>query len=331
MTETRRDLIRRAAAALRPANSVLLACHVRPDADALGSLLGLALGLEQLGKQVTAASADGVPALYRFLPGWERVVSTAAGRWDVAVGLDCDGSDRLGPLEPVLLAQPLVVDMDHHTGPDRFGQVQCVDPTAAATGELVYELLTELGAPLTREVAVNLQAALVTDTGSFRFPNVGPNVLRIAAALVEAGAHPTPIYEAVYGTRPFGAGQLLGRLLAEAGRSDDGRVVWGALSAADFRAAGVDSGVTEGFVDQLRMTEGAEVACFFREEADGLVRVSLRSRGANVARVAERFGGGGHVPAAGCTVPGPLDSAVSVVVSAVRRQLAAEEGACASE
>src|SRR5687768_17503638 len=140
MRNARKGLLREAAEEIRQADSVLLACHVRPDADALGSLLGMLHGLELLGKRVTAVSPDGVPPVYRFLPGWERIVRTAEGARDLGIGLDADGSDRLGAAESLVLAQPRVLDVDHHTG-EPYGHVRLVDPTAAATGELVYELL----------------------------------------------------------------------------------------------------------------------------------------------------------------------------------------------
>ena len=317
----RQKQLEQAAQAIRNANSLVVACHIRPDADALGSLLGLKLGLERLGKRVEALSVDGVPALYRFLPGWDTVRKNATGPWDVGIGLDCDGSDRMGPLEPLILAQPVVIDIDHHTGPDPFGKVQLVDRTAAATGELVYELLITLGVEIDAEIAVNLLAAILTDTGSFRFKNVTPNTLRVAAELVAAGASPADIYDAVYGSRPFAASRLLGALLSNLSRTPDGTVVWAALSQADFKEYGLDTSATEGFVDQVRMVEGSEVAVFFREEPDGEIRVSLRSRGhVNVAAVAEEFGGGGHVPAAGCSLGGPIEDAVRQVIAAVERR-----------
>ncbi len=322
MMNRRSSLVRAAAESIRKANKILLACHVRPDADALGSLLGLAAGLESLGKSVTAVSADGVPELYRFLPGWEGVRTHAAGNWDLAIGLDADGSDRLGPAEPTVLSAPEVIDIDHHTGPDPFGHVQLVDRTAAATGELVFELLEELGVDWTAGMAQCLMAAIVTDTGSFRYSNVTPRSFEIAAALVRLGAHPTPIYEAVYGSRPYEASVLLGRLLGNLRRTEDGRVVWAALSRQDFADLGLNSDATEGFVDQIRMVAGSEVAVFLREETNGDIRVSLRSRGrANVAQVADEFGGGGHVPAAGCTLPGPLPAAVDRVIGSVVNHL----------
>jgi bifunctional oligoribonuclease and PAP phosphatase NrnA len=314
--------IRQAASEIRKATEILLVCHERPDADALGSLLALAGGLDQLGKRVQAVSPDGVPPLYRFLPGWQRIATAARGKPDLAIGLDADGSHRLGTAAPSVLAAPCIIDLDHHTGAARYGHICVVDPTAAATGELVYALLGELQVALTLETATCLLAALVTDTGSFRFSNTRAETFDIAADLVRHGAHPGPIYEAIYGTRPFAASRLLGRLLAGMERSPDGKIVWGVLALSDFDAAGVEPDSAEGFVDQIRMVEGSSVAIYFREDRDGGVRVSLRSRGdVNVARVAEEFQGGGHAPAAGCTVPGPFDKGVRRVLDAVRRHL----------
>lgn len=321
MSPETKQRLNQAATALRNANSILLSCHVRPDADALGSLLGLTLGLRQLGKAVRPVSPDGVPKLYRYLPGWELIVTDSAGSFDVGVGLDADGSDRLGSAEPAILACPTCIDIDHHTGPDQFGDIRVVEPKAAATGELVFWLLQEMDVALTPEISACLLSAIQTDTGSFRFTNVHSDTFRIAAELVAAGAHPSPLYEAVYGVRSFGASKLLGRLMSSLERSADGRVVWASISHADFRELGLETDETEGFVDQLRMVEGSEIAVFLREEKTGEIRVSLRSRGrANVAAVAAEFGGGGHLPAAGCTLPGPLPAAVDTLVAAALRQ-----------
>jgi len=318
----RQERIQQAASQIRKANSLLLACHVRPDGDALGSLIGLALGLERLGKSVQAVSQDGVPEMYRFLPGWERVLTEPTGPCDVAIGLDADGSDRLGRSEAAVLAAPVVIDLDHHTGPDPFGSIQVVDPSVASTGELVFELIVELGVALDADIATCLLAAILTDTGSFRFSNVTADTFRKAGALVEAGAHPAPIHAAIYGSRPLSASCLLGRFLSTLGSADNGRIVWGALAQKDFLATGATTNETEGFVDQVRMVTGNDIALFFREEPTGEIRVSLRSSGtANVARVADEFGGGGHIPAAGCTLMEPLPVAVEQVVAAARREL----------
>src|SRR5438270_4226883 len=141
-----------AAAAIRAAARIVIATHVNPDGDALGSLCGLALACEQLGKQATRVSVDGVPELYASLPSADRVVTVAsAGPYDLGIGVDADGSDRLGAAEPVILSCPSVIDIDHHTGADRYGSIQLIDSTAAATGELVFDLTRELGVPLDAE------------------------------------------------------------------------------------------------------------------------------------------------------------------------------------
>lgn len=313
-----------AAAAIRPANSILIACHVRPDGDALGSLLALGLGCEQLGKQATLLSPDGVPAPYRFLPRWERVVRAASGPFDLAVGVDADGSDRLGSAEAAVLAAPRVIDIDHHTGPDPYGQIQFVDPSAAATGELILSLLDELEVRLDVDLAVCLLTAILTDTGSFRFSNVTPRTLAAAARLVEAGARPGPIYEAVYERKPPAALRIAGRALAGLGEDCGGRLVWAALSRADFEAAGASDEDTDGIVSTLQGAAGARVAILFREHVDGEVRASLRSRGGpSMAELAAEFDGGGHHAAAGCTLPGPLPEAVRRLLAAARRRLGA--------
>jgi bifunctional oligoribonuclease and PAP phosphatase NrnA len=318
------DLLSQAANEIRKASNLLIACHVRPDCDALGSLLALGLGCEAIGAPVTMVSADGVPAAYRFLPHSERVVTTARGVADVAVGVDADGSARLGSAEAAVLAAPVVIDIDHHTGPAPYGNLVLVDPHAAATGEIILELLDALRAPLTREIAICLMAAVLTDTGSFRFSNVTPETMRMAARLIEAGAEPGPIYQAVYEQKSVPALRLAGFALEGLRTERGGELVWAALSQVEFAAAGASDEDTDGIVGHLQGAGGARVAMLLREQAGGEVRVSLRARDAtDVAAVARRFGGGGHHAASGCTLPGPLPVAARRLVEAA---LAALDG-----
>jgi phosphoesterase RecJ-like protein len=301
---------------------LLIACHVRPDGDALGSLLGLGLGCEQLGKSVVLLSPDGVPERYRFLPTWERVVTAAEATFDLAVGVDADGRERLGSAETAVLGTPCVIDIDHHTGPEPFGDIQWVEPTAAATGELVARLLDTLEVPFTREIACCLMTAILTDTGGFRFTNVTANALRLAARLTELGAPPAPIYQAVYEQKSLPAARITGRALAGMVATAGGALAYAALSGADFAAAQASDEDTEGIVNELRAVAGVRAALLFREEPDGQVRVSLRARDrTDMAAVAARFGGGGHRAAAGCTLPGPLEHAVRQVVAATEHEL----------
>jgi phosphoesterase RecJ-like protein len=316
-----------AAAAIRGARRIVLATHVNPDGDAIGSLCGLALVCERLGKSATRVSVDGVPEFYVELPSAERVVCSVPDiPFDLGIGLDADGSDRLGSAEATILACPTVIDLDHHTGPDRYGDIQFIDSTAAATGELVFDLARELGVPLDREIADCLMMALVTDTGAFRFPSVKPRTLRIAAELVEAGAHPAPMAERVYGQRSPGATRLFGRALEKMEILPGGRVFWSALSQTDFRETGAREDETDGIINELRAVRGAELAMLLREEPDGQVRVSFRAcEGVDAASLAGRFGGGGHRAASGATLPGPLPEAIRRVLEAAARTFSAEE------
>jgi phosphoesterase RecJ-like protein len=313
--------LRQAAAAIQAARQILIATHVNPDGDALGSLCGLALAGERLGKRVARISVDGVPEIYASVPCVDRVVTAApAGSFDLGIGVDADGSDRLGDAEPAILSCPTIIDIDHHTGADRYGTIQLIDSTAAATGELIFDLIRELGVPLDREIAECLMMAIVTDTGAFRFPSVKPRTLRIAAELMEAGAHPAPIVEQVYGQRSPGATRLFGRALERMQRLPNGRFVWSALSREDFRETGARADETDGIINELRAVHGVDLAMLLREEEDGQVRVSFRAReGVDAAALAREFGGGGHRAASGATLPGPLSTAVRRVVDAASR------------
>ncbi|MDH7571011.1 MAG: DHH family phosphoesterase, partial [Armatimonadota bacterium] len=222
-----RDALPDAAAALAPARRVLCASHVNPDGDTMGSALALALALRGAGKEVSVVCADPVPPPYRFMPGSDTYLQEAPeADFDVAVVLDCDGEHRLGSAAPAVRRAACVVEMDHHTGTDRFGHIVVVDASAAAVGEMVFSLLRLLGYPLTGEIATNLYVAILTDTGSFRFANTTPRSFRIAAELMECGADPARIAENVYETRSAPAMAVLGRAYTcRKGRRTQGRAL----------------------------------------------------------------------------------------------------------
>ena len=313
-----------AAAAIRASQTIVLACHVNPDGDALGSLLGLARALTALGKVVTCVSEDGVPDILRFLPGADTVrQATDAPAFDLAIVVDSGDLPRVGAsVQPVISRARRVVDIDHHVTTGAFGDVRVLDARAASTAEIVYALLLTLQAPITPDIATCLFTGIITDTGSFRFQNVTPNTLQVAAALLEAGAPPAFISEHVFENRTFAATRLLGVALSSLTQADGGRIVWARITAADFAALGAADQDTEGIVSYVRGVRDAEVGVLFRETAGGGIRVSLRSRETvNVAAVAEKFGGGGHRMASGCTVNLPLADAEQSVIAAVSAAL----------
>ena len=214
------------------------------------------------------------------------------------------------------------MDIDHHVTAGAFGDVRVLDASAASTAEIVYALLQTLGTPITPDIATCLFTGIITDTGSFRFQNVTPNTLRVAAKLLEAGAPPAHISENVFDNRTFAATRLLGAALAALSQTPDGQVVWTRITAQDFRTLGATDQDTEGVVNYVRGVRGAEVGILFREMESGPIRVSLRAReSVNVAEIAARFGGGGHRMASGCTLNMPLAEAEEAIVKAVREEL----------
>jgi phosphoesterase RecJ-like protein len=304
-----------------PRGSALMLGHVHPDADVLGTLLALGQALEARGWRVTYGGPHPAPAVLAFLPGVERYQRLHAldGRFDVAVLTDCPNPQRTeGLIDQARRAAATVVNIDHHPDNRRYGDVNWIDVSAAATGELVYELLVALGAPLTPPIATNLFTALHTDTGSFRYSNVTPRTFKTAAALVQAGADPAFVSERLYERRAADSLRWLGEALGRVEISDDGRLAWLVLPAGSVPEKFIES---EELVNYPRSIATVRVACLLREDL-GRVKVSLRGKGdVDVQRIAAQFGGGGHPNAAGCTIAGPIAEATRVVLVAVRAAL----------
>lgn len=299
-----------------------MAGHENPDGDSLGCTLALTHALRAMGKEVVPLSADGVPEIYTWLPGAEEIRTTAEGPFDLALVVDAANPQRMGSAGTVAAAADCVVVIDHHEGNGGFGHIRVVDPHAAATGEIVYSLLRTMRAPFNKAIADCLLCAIVTDTGSYRFLNVTSATFRVSAALMRYGACPAAISELVFETRSWESLKLLGRALDALQVTPDGRISWSVLTARDFEEIGADDEDTEGIVTHIRAVRGSEVGVLLRELPGGKVRVSLRSRrNADVSAVAEKFGGGGHRAAAGCTLHMPLNEAVQAILSALRNHV----------
>jgi phosphoesterase RecJ-like protein len=304
-------------------SGICLGTHVRPDGDALGSLLGLGLALEGAGNRVAMLCADPVPENYRFLPGSDRVCVDPP-RWTAQLGivLDCDGISRLGPLERLFAGLPHLVDIDHHGTGRSFGEERLTDSTAGATSEIVYGLLRDLGLAIDPRIATCLYAGILSDTGRFCYGNTKADSLRIAADLVRSGADPHFIARRIYEERSIPATHLLGRALSRLSADLDSQIVSSILARQDFTETGAAHSDTEGIIDHLRAIGGPRVALLFVEVENGEVRVSLRSDGSvDVSEIALGFGGGGHAMAAGCTVRGSAEGVREKILAAVRAAL----------
>ncbi len=308
-----------AVAVLSAAESLVLACHIGPDGDALGSMVGLGLAAVKAGKKVVASFGTPfvIPEAYRFL-STDLVVppSQVPEEPDVMVTFDAGSADRLGELEKVARAAKTLVVIDHHVTNAGFGHINLIDPDAAATAEMVVDLLDSLGWPIDVEVASALLTGLVTDTGRFQYSNTTPRTLRAAARMVEAGARPEVIGQHVYEETPFGYLHAAGAVLSRAQLDVERRFVWAVLTVADLRAAGISPSETDPLIDAIRVAQESDVALLVKEMDVDRMKGSLRSRGrVDVGAIAVALGGGGHHNAAGFTFKGTAEAAVEAVRS----------------
>jgi bifunctional oligoribonuclease and PAP phosphatase NrnA len=283
--------------------------HVRPDGDALGSQLALALSLQQLGKEVRVWNEDGMLEKYSFLPRAELVTKppSAPEDFDCAIALDTAIQDRLGTALAAVHSK-LWINIDHHLSNPGYGDVVYVDPDAPATAEIIFRLIKSQNLPFNRDIAENLYAAISTDTGSFQYPKTSARTFEIAAELIRAGLDVGRLNQQLYENYPRRRLELLRELLRTMRFEHGGRVASVSLSLKTAAELGVLPEDNEGLIDHLRAIRGVIVAVFFEELGDGKVRVSMRSKNeaVDVCAICQKFGGGGHALAAGARVRGTL-------------------------
>lgn len=317
---------------LKSAEKFVIASHISPEGDAIGSALALAMGLKELGKRVEVVCHDGLPKRYAFLPESDKVRREPSFEPDSLVLVDCADLERADIPDNLKQNAKSIVVIDHHpyeNAKRRSAQkgeandwVIWVEPRAAATGEMIVALLNALKVPMTKEIATCLYAALISDTGVFHFSNTTPKTLRLAASLLEYGVDPQELAYRVMEVRSFAATQLLGRMLSKAKFEPALGLCWSVLTLKDFAQTGTTDEDTENFVNFLIAVDGTRVAVLFREIEPKHIKVSFRSReGVDVSAIARQFGGGGHPAAAGCRVHQSLRSAVEAVLGAVRKSL----------
>ncbi|MEU7610753.1 bifunctional oligoribonuclease/PAP phosphatase NrnA [Micromonospora sp. NPDC049204] len=313
--------------AVPPGGRVLLICHINPDGDALGSMLGFGLGLRQFGLREVQATFPGppeVPDPFRGLPGLDLLVpaDTADPAPDLVICFDAASESRLGELAGRLSSAGAALVLDHHASNSGFGTVNLVDPGAAATSVVAEQLLARLGVVVDPAIAECLYVALTTDTGSFRFAATTPAVHQMAARLLATGISPGDISRRVFDTRPFGAvrlfGEVLGRARLELAAAGGRGFVWTFATLEDLARHDQRPYVLEALIDSVRCTAEADVSCVVKQTTPGEWAVSMRSKGAvDVSRVAVALGGGGHRFAAGFTGRGTVEQ----VVESIRGQL----------
>lgn len=312
--------------ALRSARRIGCACHIRPDGDALGSLLGFALSMRLAGKEVVALSNDGVPWHLAFLPGADTIVKPDGQplEIDVTVALDTATHDRLGAHSIAALSKAgTLINIDHHGSNPGYGHLNYIDSRAPAVGEIVYDLLTDQGFPIDGAIRENLFAAISTDTGSFQYPSTTAHTHEIVAAMMRAGLDTARMARLLYSQNPMRRVELLRTLLNEMEFRADGRIASWMYPQTTKQRIGVQPGDTEGLIDTLRSIDSVVCAVIFEEQRDGNIRVSARSKSdtVNVADVCAQFGGGGHRAAAGATLPGPITTAATLYLEALEHEV----------
>lgn len=316
--------------------SFLISSHVRPDADALGSELGMRAILLAMGKKVSIVNASAPPANLQFMnpPGVilklnDTVTKATIPQHDVVIIVDTSAWQQLGSMADVIQASPAKrVVIDHHVSSDNLNALELKDVVSAATGELICEIGEEFGVTFDSDVANWLYAAIATDTGWFRFPSTSARTMRIAARLMDLGAIPHYVYNLVHEQSSLARVRLGGRVLSRTQVEADGRLAWIYADGKDMLETGAVPSDTEGLVNVCLTVAGAEAAFVAVELQTGQIKFSLRSRvPLDVAAVAEQFGGGGHKLASGATMSGPLTVAVDRMKAAFLNMLNADQNA----
>ncbi|HWW82627.1 MAG TPA: bifunctional oligoribonuclease/PAP phosphatase NrnA [Vicinamibacterales bacterium] len=302
----------------------VLSSHSRPDGDSIGSQLALAYALRALGKEVEVVNADPAPGPLMTFPGAPdiRIAANVGDDFDAAIILECSDLARTGVTG---LDQFFVINIDHHPGNSGYGQLRWFDPSAAACGEMVFELVRALGAPLTLEVATHIYLAILTDTGSFHYSSISPRTFDICRQVLEAGVNPVTVARSVYDSNNMGRLKLFGAVLSAMQLDSNGRIAIVYLDHEMARAAGGTYEDTEGLINLPLTVKEIQAVVFFKQIEGEQFRVSMRSKGEiDIGAVAKEFAGGGHKNAAGCSVTGAIDALQKLFIEKVGRAIQVE-------
>jgi phosphoesterase RecJ-like protein len=319
----------RIVAAIRARRRFVISSHSRPDGDSIGSQLAAAYALRSLGKQVTVVNADPAsPQLMQF-PGVRDIeisprVDLEPGDDAAVIVMECSDLARTGVDG---LDRFFVINIDHHPGNTEYGRLNWFDETAAACGEMVYDLVGALNVPLTREIATHVYLAIMTDTGSFHYSNITPRTFAICGRTLEAGVNPVELARQVYDSNHMGRLKLFGAVLSDMQIDASGRIAIVYLDHEMARQAGGTYEDTEGLINLPLTVREIQAVVFFKQTEGEQYRVSMRSKGdIDVGAIAKEFGGGGHKNAAGCTVTGAIDQLQKIFVEKIERAIELQSG-----
>jgi phosphoesterase RecJ-like protein len=325
MSELQTNTIKKIVAAIDTRQRFLVATHIRPDGDAIGSVLALTSMLRKLGKVADAYCQDPAPPSQEFLLGANGILHDVAdlSAYEAVILVDCGDQHRAGDALAAKLDQAaLLINIDHHVSSIPFGDIYWVEAGASSTCEMLYDLSLVMPVALDETIASQLYTGILMDTGSFRFANTSKRALEIAAALVDSGAKPAYIAEQVYDSITPNRLSLLVEVLGGLSFFADSRLVTAAITPEMYARTGTSPTDSESFINHMRSVKTVQVAILFRAESDGLVYASLRSKGdVDVAGFAQLHGGGGHRRAAACRVKGDFNSVRQQLTEEVLRYL----------
>ncbi|MGE5376169.1 MAG: DHH family phosphoesterase [Bacteroidota bacterium] len=304
---------------LHRSNKVLVASHIRPDGDAIGSLLGLGLGLIQSGKSVKMVLMDGVPASFGHLEGSELIVKDPGGEYDTFITVDCADFKRVGKAFGNI-GQP-DINIDHHKTNEKFGKLNLIEPEEVATSAILANHMPAWGLQISKPVADALLTGIITDTLGFRTANTNPSALRLCAMLMETGSNMPDLYMRSLVHKSFPAARYWGAGLSSL--EQDNGIVWGTLTLDDRRRAGYGGNDDADLINLISAIDGNKIGMIFVEQSDKHVKISWRAleEGIDVSPIAKQFGGGGHAAAAGADVPGNLTDVQPMVLKATKEIL----------
>lgn len=321
---------RRVCDALCGGTRFIVTSHVRPDGDAIGSSVALALALQAMGKLARVVLCDAVPDPYPEFPRTSDILTASSVPDDgsTVVVLECGDAERTGLSG---LDRHHVINIDHHPGNTGYGDVQWFDGTAAACAEMIFEIIRDLGVTVTADMAMHLHMAIVTDTGSFRYPGVSPRTFDICARLMEAGADPVAVARLLYDGNTLGRVRIQAAVLSTLEVHHDGTVATLAVAPDTIAAAGATPEDTDGLINIPLSVRHIHAVAFFKSGDPGQIRVSLRSKGTlDVGRIARDFGGGGHRNASGCTLEGSYDDVRARILARLAADVDAGQPASAA-
>jgi phosphoesterase RecJ-like protein len=304
---------------LDESKNVIIASHVRPDGDAIGSLLGMGLTLMNEGKTVQMVLVDGVPASYRHLEGSEHIVKQPTAQYDTFITVDCADFKRVGKAFESF-PKPHI-NIDHHKTNEQFGELNLIEPEEVATAAILANHLPTWGFKITKPIAASLLTGIITDTLGFRTSNTNPSSLRLSAMLMETGANMPDLYMRSLIHKSFPAARYWGAGLSSLEQKDG--IVWGTLRLADRKSSGYGGNDDADLINMISAIHGNKVGMVFVEQSDKHVKISWRALedGIDVSPIAKQFGGGGHAAAAGADIPGSLDEIQPAVLKATRERL----------